>query len=109
MSTAEPTNAEMLEQARAFLAAAAKADGDVPCGGLDPRVRAFLIDMLLDDLGPEIADEMQTPERLARLELMRLGIDPWTACCDAHDGPHVHGCRLPREDEQREHAGTCLR
>jgi hypothetical protein len=31
------------------------------------------------------------------------------SCCEAHDGPHLHGCRLGREHDDREHAGACLR
>lgn len=32
-----------------------------------------------------------------------------TACCTDHDGPHVHGCTIPRDADGREHRGECSR
>lgn len=73
----ELTSAEMTQQGLAFIAAM-NAEQEVRPGSLDPRVRAVLIDLMFEKW-PELAEEMLTPERAARLELMRLGIDPWAA------------------------------
>lgn len=31
-----------------------------------------------------------------------------TDCCQAHDGPHVHRCTIPRSADGTEHRGGCL-
>ncbi len=32
-----------------------------------------------------------------------------TGCCTTHDGGHVHGCDLPRDESGRTHGGECQR
>ena len=31
-----------------------------------------------------------------------------SACCQTHDGPHVHRCHRARSGDGREHDGICL-
>jgi hypothetical protein len=34
--------------------------------------------------------------------------DDLPTCCQHHDGPHLHGCSVPRSAEGRSHTGACL-
>lgn len=31
-----------------------------------------------------------------------------SGCCTRHDGPHLHGCVVPRAADGRNHPGMCL-
>lgn len=31
-----------------------------------------------------------------------------SACCRNHDGPHLHGCILPRTSQEFTHPGPCI-
>lgn len=33
---------------------------------------------------------------------------PPSDCCEAHDGPHLHACILPRTEQGFTHPGPCI-